>query len=229
MHLSVDQLLVDLVGERVEVVVTADIGDEPERIPIEHRAGGVRGGVDHDQLRPGADGLEEGVVDLEGFGGERVVPGDGACELHAGLVGDPRRIEDERLVARVQHGLHRLVDGVFRPAGDDHLALLRGKAVLAGDLLRDRGRQRGYPGARGVMRLAAAEGVDAGVLDMLRGIEIRLPDGEADDIDALLRHPLCGVRDLDRRGRSDGRNLLREAPHPNRWTIFTADSTARFA
>ena len=55
-RLPVDQLLVDLVGEREDVVVPADIGDQAERVHVQHRAGGVRGGVDHDHPRPGADG-----------------------------------------------------------------------------------------------------------------------------------------------------------------------------
>ncbi len=229
MLLPIDEFLVDLIRERIEVMVAADICDEPEGVPIQHRAGGVRGGGDHDHLRPGADGLKKGVVDLEGLERERVMPGDGACELNAGLVRHPRRIEDEHLVARVQDSLHRLVYGVFRPAGDDNLVLLCSKAVLPGDLLRYRGRQGGYPGTRGVMRLAPVEGADAGIRDVAGGIEVRLADGEADDVEAFLCHPLCGVRYLDRRRRSDGRNLLREGPHSNRWTIFTADSTARFA
>ena len=137
-----------------------------------------------------------------------MVPGARARDPGAGLVGDPGGIEDEHLVTGVQDGLHRLVDGIFRPAGDDHLVLLHRKPVLPGDLLGDRARQLRDTGARGVMRLPAAESVDAGVLDMLRGIEVRLPDREADDVDTLLRHPFCRVRYLDGCGGRDARNLL---------------------
>ncbi|OQC66001.1 MAG: hypothetical protein BWX50_01460 [Euryarchaeota archaeon ADurb.Bin009] len=207
-RLPVDQFLVDLVGKREYIVVPADIGDQPERVRVQHRAGGVRGGVDHDHPYPGADSLEQGIVDLERLGRERVVPGKAARYTGTGLVGDPGGVEDEHLVAGVQDGLHRLVYGVFCPAGDDHLIRLCRKPVLAGDLLGNRARQLRYAGTRGVMRLSAAESVDTGILDVCRGIEVRLPDREADDIDTFLRHPLCRVRYLDGRGGRDARNLL---------------------
>ncbi len=137
-----------------------------------------------------------------------MMPGGGARELYAGLVGDPGGIKDDRFVARVQDGFHRLVDGVLGAAGDEHLVGLCGDAVLAGEFLGDCGGKRRDPGARGVVRLAALDGLDAGVFDMLRGIKVRLTNREADDVDTLGGHSLCGVRDLDRRRRGDCPNLL---------------------
>src|SRR5208337_1018561 len=129
----------------------------------------------------------------------------------------------------IKNRLHALVDGVLRPAGDDRLVRLAGELVLFFYLLADRGEQLRDAIARGVMCLAPVQGVDAGIPDVFRGIEIRLSDREADDVDPLPLHLLCPVGDLNSSGGGDPRNLLRERPHCNRLTSFTADSTARFA
>ena len=65
--------------------------------------------------------------------------------------------------------------------------------VLFCYFITDRGEEFRDAIARRVMCLIPVQRRDAGILDMLRGIEVRLPDREADHIDPLPLHLLCGV------------------------------------
>jgi hypothetical protein len=135
--LAVDQFLVDLVGHRIDIVILAEICHELHGFVVEDRTRRIRGGVDHDHLGPGIHPFEERVVELEGFGVDRVLHDFPAGDLDAGLIGDPGRGEEDRLVPGVQDRFHRLVDRILCPAGNDHLLGGAGEVVLRCDLLAD--------------------------------------------------------------------------------------------
>ena len=119
--------------------------------------------------------------------------GDGhrrpAGELDARRVGDEAGLVVDHLVADVQRraegGVHAL-GGAHR---DDELrARVVAHAVALQQVLRDELAQLDHPAVGGVVRLPGLEAGDGGAGDRLRRREVRLADGEADDVLHLGQH-----------------------------------------
>ena len=100
-------------------------------------------------------------------------------------IGDPIGRRDDDLVAGVERGEHRVVEDLLAAGRDDRLGRLVVEAVLALELLGDRLAQGNDAGDRRVLGLAAADGGDRRLLDMVGRVEIRLAHRQADDVPAL--------------------------------------------
>ena len=104
----VDDVLVDLVGEREQVVLQADRGDQLQLVAAEDLAGRVVGRVDDDRPRPGPDrGAQLVGVDRPVGLVERHVARHRAREDRVGPVVLVERLEDHDLVAGVDQPEHR--------------------------------------------------------------------------------------------------------------------------
>lgn len=126
---------------------------------------------------------------LSSFGGDAVVlliveldlDGDAARGLHDRLIGHPRRVEHEHLVALVQDGLYGEIDGVLAAGGDEDAVFVVLQPVLLAQLLRDGRAQLGKARPHDVVRIALAQAADGRHGDAVRGGEVRLAAGKADD------------------------------------------------
>ena len=98
-----------------------------------------------------------------------------ARELRHRLVGDPRRVEQDDLVALVDQRLEGLVQRLLAAGGDDHLVGV-GVDAVAAELRRDRRLEFGDPVRGGVPRVSGVEGLLAGLDDVRRGVEVGLAD-----------------------------------------------------
>ena len=116
-------------------------------------------------------------------------------------IGDPEGRRDDHLVARVQGRHQGVVEHLLAAGADGDLLGLVVQAVVALELLDDRRLQLGRAVDRRVLGLAALDGGDGRLLDVVRGVEIRLAGAQADDVAAggLELAGLLGHRD-GRRG-----------------------------
>src|SRR6185436_13620230 len=105
-------------------------------------------------------------------------------EHHVGI-GHPIGRRDDRFVARVEQRTTKVEDGLLGTARDEDLRALVLEAVVAAELGDDRILElvRALNGR--VAREPAADRSDAGILDVHRGVEIRLAGAEPDDVLAL--------------------------------------------
>ena len=119
----VEDVLVDLVGDRVGVVPDAQLGDPLELLAREHPAGGVAGRVDDD----GAGARRERgrqAIEVEGLAGrERDVHRLRAAEDRVRAVVLVERLEDDHLLARIDQRQERRGHGLGGAAGDGDLGL----------------------------------------------------------------------------------------------------------
>ena len=151
----VDELFIDLVAEHVDVrVAQHERFEDVGLVLVEDTAGGVIGIVDDEQA-----GLV-GAGRLKRFGGDAVVlliveldlDGDAARGLHDRLIGHPRRVEHEHLVALIQDGLYGEIDGVLAAGGDENAVFVVLQPVLLAQLLRDGRAQLGKARPHDVVR-----------------------------------------------------------------------------
>src|SRR5713101_1763358 len=120
----VDDVLVDLVGDRQEVVLEAEIGDGLELVAREDLAGRVIGAVEDDGARAGRHRPPEPVrVEGEVRRLERDERRLGAGDHAPRPIVLVERLEDDDLVARIQHGQQRRQHGLRRSAADCHVAV----------------------------------------------------------------------------------------------------------
>ena len=177
------QLTVDLIGEDVQVVCLGKVCDLAQVVGAGHAAGGVGRGVQQDHLGLGRKGrlqvshiVHEAVFLLQADRHRH------RAHLHhqAHIVG-PARIRHQNLVADIQHGGAGQVQHADGAGADEDLA---GLIVQATSLVKIRHRLPQSRDARvgGIVRLAPLQGSHRRVDDVLRGGEIRLAQGEADDI-----------------------------------------------
>ena len=144
------------------------------------------------------------------LGARRDDHGLGFGEPHHVGIRHPVRRDDDRFVAGVEQREARVVAGLLRARGDEHLLRRVAQAVVALEL-RDDGlleQPRAVDGR--VLRVVARERGRGRGLDVLRRREVRLADGEHDDVAALLAQPLRARRDADRGGRANALQPLRE-------------------
>ena len=99
---------------------------------------------------------------------------------------------------------------------DDHVLRLRGNAVLLLRFLRDRLAQLTDPGSGGVFRVAVVEGLLRGFDDVRGRREVRLADGQGEDLLPLALGFRDEIADADRGRRLDRKDALRETGHGSR-------------
>ena len=147
----------------------------------------IAGRIDQQPARLSGDGgLELGGRDLEAVL-LRASNGHGdalAGENHV-RIGDPVGGRNDHLVAGLQRGLERAVDGALRAIGDDDVSRAVGETVLAVQLGGNGLPQFGRPGQHGVAGRARLDGPGGGGADVRRGVEIGLADDQADDAASL--------------------------------------------
>ncbi len=218
----VDDVLVDLVGDREQVVLDAERGDRLELGAREDLPRRVVRAVEDDRARPRGHGPGE-TVGVEGEGGrlEGDEDGLGAGDDAAGPVVLVERLEDDHLIPGVQDRQERREHRLGRAAADGHVPLgidLHAVAlrVFVGDGAAE---PRRAPRDRVLMEVA----VDRSVCrrDQLRGRrEVRHALREVDAAhlahdprhlaDDGLREPLDPLRD-------PGRAHALDAVCPKRW------------
>ena len=213
-----DDVLVDFVAEHVQIVLQGDFDNRVRLVGGEHAARGVVGRRHHDQL--GA----VGHVSPQHLGGdaeiirrvERDGHGHGPVQLHHRHVGDPGWFEHQHLVSRIEHGGQPRVERPLRTGRHQQIVTRDGDAVLALHFVHDGVEQFGLAVGDGVVRIAAAHGLEGGGLNVSGRIEIRLATREVNDVAA--RGPeLLGVRHHHRRGRGLNRlDKLGERLHKRR-------------
>ena len=178
-----EQLVVDLIGEDVQVLLLYQIGDLAQVLRAGHAAGGVGGGIDEDHLGLGGDGgpevlyvIHEAILLLDPDGhGHRAHLGD-----EAAVVG-PAGIGQQHLIADVQNGGAGQAQHADGAGADEDLLGL----VVQAPLLIGPGHclpQGGDAGVGSIVGLAPLEGGHRGVDDVLGRGEVRLTQGKADHI-----------------------------------------------
>ena len=103
-------------------------------------------------------------------------------QQHHVRVGHPVGRRDHHLVARVDYRLGQVEEALLAAAGDQDL--LRGKveAILPLELGDHRGLEAGHAVYRGVLGEALIDRLDGRGLDVIRGVEVRLPGAQPDDV-----------------------------------------------
>ena len=82
----------------------------------------------------------------------------------------------------LSRALHHVVDAVLCAAGDQYLVRVVSKVVFPPELVRDGLFEFRHAACRGVFRFAVTDGLDSGLLDMFRRVEIRLARAQGDNI-----------------------------------------------
>ena len=211
----IGQAVVDLVGQDIQVVVHAHLGDALQLAAAVHHAGGVAGVVQDHALGFGGDGGGEllgGDLKVLGLGG---VDDHGHAAYHADQldIADPIGGGEDHLVPRVDQGAQGHIDACLRAVGHgDVLEVIVQPAVglqpLADGLAQLHGAHAG-----GIAGIVVADGLDTGLLDVVGGGEIGLARAEADDVLALGLHLLEHGVDGHGAGGLDGKCELRQRFH----------------
>ena len=137
---AVDDVLVNFVGDRQRVMPLAQRGDRFELGAREHLAARVVRRVDHDRLGARAERrLELGAIDRKIRIAQRHVARRRPGKDHVGPVVLVKRLEDDHLVARIDHRQHRRDHRLGRAAcnRDIEVGIAR-DAVVAAHLVGDR-------------------------------------------------------------------------------------------
>ncbi len=188
---AIDQPVIDLVAEHEQVVPLSDFGDGLELRPVEHGAGRVVRVAEEDRLGAGRDGpLDHRGRDPEvGCAGGADGDGGAAGELDARGVRDEAGLVVDDLVAGIEGGAQAGVDTLGGADRDEQLgAGIVGDAVSVLEVGGDQLPELQHPAVGGVVRLPRLQAGDGGTGDRLRGREVGLTDGEADDVLHLGQH-----------------------------------------
>ena len=189
----VEDVLVDLVGDRDHVPLPAERGDLLELLAGEDGAGRVVRVAEDDGLGPVVEGGGQ-LVGVEGpaGGADRDEPGGGAGEDAVGPVVLVERLREDHLVARVDQGEQGDEHRLGAAAGDGDLGLgVDVQAEVPGGVLGDGlAEVAGAPGD-GVLVDVGLDGPAGGGLDLGRGREVGHPLGQVDGAvpGGLDRHP----------------------------------------
>ena len=183
----VEDVLVDFVTENVEVAALRDGCDIVEFLLGQHSPGGVAGGTDHDQFGLLTDVFFQLLgADTEVVGGwEGDVYGDAAVQPHHRRIGHPGGVEDHDLVAFIERGGQRCVDGPFASGRDHQLVGQSPHVVLALQFGADCVQQLRFAEGGRVVGVAGCDGVEGCLLDMFGCIEIGFAAGQVDNVQAL--------------------------------------------
>ena len=197
------EVAVDLVRDNVNVAAAADLCDRLQlRAGVDH-AGRVGGRIEHEYLgvvRDGGVKLLCGDLEVRLLG-RRDNDRDRARLLdHLGIA-DPVRRRDNDLIARVAQRHQRDIDRVLCTRGNDDLRRLIVQTAVLLQTVARRLAQIHQACGRGVLGLVVLNSLDTGLLDVLRGREIRLAGTKADNILAFCLHLLEQRVDGERRRR----------------------------
>ncbi len=184
---AVRHLPVDLVGDDGHVVLDGEVAHGLHGIVGVHRPGRVRGSVHDEHLGLVAHGF--GEVLERGFEREvvssEVDPREVAPrEFHHRLVGHPRRVQQDDLVAGPDERLDRLVEGLLAPGRDDEVLRAVAEATVA-EVVGDGLPECRDPVGGGVAVVAGVECVLRGVDDVRGRLEVRFADAQVDDVHSL--------------------------------------------
>ena len=176
-EVAIDEVLVHVVGQHPDVGVTTQNLGQGQQLRLGVGGAGRVGGAVQDQpLGLGRDGgLQHLGAQLEAVllladHGHGLAPGE---QDHVGI-GDPVGSRHDDLVAGVQGRDQGVEDDRLAARGDVDLRHVVGQAVLAGELGHDGLLQFGHAVGVGIFGLAAVNGVDGGLFDILRRVEVRL-------------------------------------------------------
>ncbi len=197
-------MLVHVVGQHPDMrMLHQHVGQRLELGARIGRAGGVRRRVEHHPLGPRRDRALQGfrlqlvAVLHAGRHDDRLAPVD----RHHLRVADPERRGDDDLVAGVHRHQEGVVEDLLAAGGDDGVGGLVVEPVLPLELGGDRLAQRGNAEHRRILGLAAPDGVDGRVLDVVGRVEVGLADRQRDDVPAFGFQIARLLRDDHGRGR----------------------------
>src|SRR5450756_946830 len=182
-----DQTRVDLVRQDIEVILLGHLSHQLQVLARDDAAGGVGWRVDDDKLGTRRDQLDEGVAVktkvllLEDGERHRL----GAGDVDDRLVDGIRGIGVDGLIAVLEQGHTRRVDDVLGPRADQHLFSRDWDATGPADVLRDRLAEVHTSHGGRVVRVVLLDRPDAGLLDVLGGIEVGFADLHIDHALAL--------------------------------------------
>ena len=134
-------------------------------------------------------------------------------QQHHVRIRDPVGRRDDDFVARVERGHQRVVEHLLAAGADGDLVARIVEIVVAFELAADRVLQLGRTVRIGVAGVAALHGVDGGLDDVGRGVEIRLACGEADDVAARGFQLARLGADGDGGGRLDAAETVSDEAH----------------
>ena len=206
----VDDVLVDLVGDREQVVLETHLRDRLQLGPREHLAGGIVRAVEHDGLRARRHGAAQAVgIEAEVGRLQRHPHGPGARDDAAGAIVFVKRLEDDDFLARIQDRQQRRQHRLGRAAAHGHVALgIHVHAVELPVLVGDGGSQAGRAPGDGVLVEVAVDGAMRGLEQLPGRREVRHALGEVHA--AQLAHH---ARHLADDGLGEALHALRDADH----------------
>ena len=186
----VDELFVDLIADYVKLVMDRQVGQHFELVPAPDRAGGVVGGVQHQGLGAGRDGL----FNLGAGGHEALLlggvdpHGHAARHLNHFRIADPAGAGNQHLVAGVEDGLQCAQNDLLGPVADDDLLAGVGKALVLEQEVGHGQAQAGHTAGGGVFGFPVVDGFFTGLPDVLRGDEVRLARAQGNDVFPAVAH-----------------------------------------
>ena len=182
---GVEEPLVDVVGDGQDVGMALDHRRQRlEVLPGEDRAGRIARAVEDDCPRPRRDGPgERGGVGVEPVlhprgDDDRAPPG----EEHLLRVAHPVGGEHHHLVPVGEQRLEAVVEGLLAAVGGDDLLGGEVELVLLLQLLDDGRAELGDAGGGGVLGEALPQRLDRRLLDVGRGVEVRLSRRQPGDV-----------------------------------------------
>ena len=195
------QEFVDLVADHGHLGMAAEhLGDRFEVAAAEHRAGGVAGAVQDQQLASRRDRRFQSLgIQPEAFGGgARDQANRGPSQPGHLRVAQPVGSREQQLIAGLQQHLKEVVERLLAPVGHQDLVGARGDLVLLGQFLGDGLPQGRFAGGGAVAGQTALKGLGRGLADEGRGIEIRFAGAQAADVPSVGLQGLGAGRDRQR-------------------------------
>ena len=215
-HRAIEQeIFIDLIADDVEIGCVRDLDDRIHLAARQHAAGGVARAVDHDGFGLGRQVLAQNLFcHQEVFiAGQADVHGDRAIQAHDRVVADPGRFQDHDLIAGIDQRGDGEVERPFAAGGDDDLAGADLDAVFTFQLRGDSLQQFGLALRGWVVGVAGVHGLDRGVNDVLRRLEVRVAAGQGNDIAALRLERARFVGNGDRGRRGNAAQQVRQVIH----------------
>ncbi|REJ79865.1 MAG: hypothetical protein DWQ30_13895 [Acidobacteria bacterium] len=206
-HVAVVESLVGGVDQQHDVAPRGDLGEPPQRVVPDHRAGGIAGAVD--QHHPGtvADRRDEGVG-IEGeaalrraFDRDRPPADQGDLRRQAA----PARGRQHHLVAGIEQRHHRAEQGGLRSHGDQDVAVAGPRRTVPAVVADQGSAQIRCAVDRRIARETGGEGLSRRLDGADRRREARLAGAQVDQIAALTGQLGGAARHSDGR-RFGGRN-----------------------
>ena len=196
----IDQAVIDLVGDDVDVLLHADLGQSLQLLPAVHGAGGVAGVVQDHALGLGGNGGGEllgGDLEFVSLGG---MDDDRNAAHHADQLGiaDPVRRGQDDLVPGIDKGAEGHIDTGLGAVGDGDLLEVVIQTAVCLQTGADGFAQLHSAAGGSIAGIVVVDGRVTGGLDVVRRGKIGLTGAEADDVLPLRLHLL--EHGVDRHG-----------------------------